>query len=120
MNFDMEKVSSPDISRILRNTPILIFLFLGIVLTHSSMFFPQNLGQFQKVAGWPLTMYKAEYQLEGNIEPTGRIIRRIVQEEDQLIWSRVFLNIVLWTFLLYGTWWLYEKSNMLKFRRMAK
>ena len=100
-----------DPSLLVTKTPILIFLFTGIVLTQSSLLFPQNQGRFQIVAGWPLTMYETRFRIEGDIEPTGTIIHRTVQEGSQLMWGRVVLNIILWTFILYGTWWMYQKAH---------
>ena len=114
----MSEATKFDISGMLRDTPILIFLFVGIVLTQSSMLFPQNLGRFQTDSGWPLTMYKAQYRLEGDIDTTGRIIRRVVPQDTELMVTRMISNILLWTLLLYGTWWIVEKSSL--FRRSTQ
>ena len=105
----MRKNTKLDPSLLIRKTPLLIFFFTGIVLTQSSLLFPQNQGRFQKVAGWPLTMYETRYRIERDIEPTGTIIHRTVQDDSQLMWGRLVLNIILWTFILYGTWWMYQK-----------
>ena len=90
-------------------TPFAAFLFFSIVLTNTSVFFPQNLGEFQKVAGWPLVMYKVEYRLAGDIEPTGKLTHWLSPDKNQVMWEKVFLNILLWTVLLQGTWWFYQK-----------
>ena len=116
IELSMSDVSKFDISGMLRDTPILIFLFFGIVLTQSSMLFPQNLGRFQTVSGWPLTMYKAQYREVGDIDSTGRIIRRVVPQDPELMVNRILTNILLWTLLLYGTWWIVEKSSLLRRR----
>lgn len=119
MILDMADTREKDFSTLLRETPLLPFLFVGIVLTHSSLMFPQNLGTLQSVAGWPLIMYKEEFRFESDIDPTGQISRQVVPEEAKLMWNRIFGNILIWTVLLYGTWWVYEKSDLLKTRKAA-
>ena len=99
---------------ILTKTPFAAFLFVSIVLTNSSVFFPQNIGSFQKVAGWPLVMYKLDYRLTGDIEPTGKLIHWLTPFQSQVMWERVFLNILIWTVLLQGTWWFYRKLEQPK------
>jgi hypothetical protein len=94
---------------VIRKTPLLVFFYVAVVLTQSSLFFPQSLGSFERVAGWPLTMHKTEYKIEGKIEPTGSIVHDLIEESRQIMWGRVFLNIVIWTLLLHGSWFTYYK-----------
>lgn len=96
------------------NLRVLGFLCVSVVLTYISLFFPQNIGKFQTVAGWPLTMQKTIYRYEGDIDPTGRISRRLVMADTRLIWTRMILNVILWMLILYGAWRVYEKAPLMK------
>lgn len=77
---------------------------MSIVLTNASLLFPQNIGKFQKVSGWPMAMYKIQYKLETDVESTGSIVHSIVKERSQISWSKVIANIIFWTLLLDLTW----------------
>ena len=90
-------------------SPLFVFIFVAIVVTNVSLLFPQNLGKYQKVAGWPLVMYKIEYQLVADIDPAGRLIHGITAATRQMMWERAFLNILIWTLLLHGAWVFHRK-----------
>jgi len=94
---------------LLTKTPFIAFLFVSIVLTKSSFLFPQKLGNFQRVAGWPLTVYKVDYRIAGDIESTGRLNHWIVSDNREIMWGKLLLNILIWIALLQGTWWFYKK-----------
>lgn len=106
--------------RIIRKSPLLIFFYIAIVLTQSSLLFPQSIGKYQKVAGWPLTMHKTQYRLEGKIEATGGIVHNLIEESKQIIWGRVIINVIVWTIILQGTWLVYNKFFEQKTSRLAK
>lgn len=110
----MEEKSRVSISNVLRTTPVLAFLFVGFLLTETSLLFPQNLGKFQTVAGWPLVMYKIEYRYEGDIDSTGRITRNLVPNDAKLMANRMFVNIILWTLILYMGWWFNGRGQFLR------
>lgn len=94
--------------QIIKNSPIILFIYLSVVLTQSSILFPQNIGRFQKVAGWPLSMYKVNFKYVGGINSSGRLVRRVKQTSSKMMWERVFVNILIWTALFQGTWWTYH------------
>lgn len=98
----------------------MVFVLAGVVLTEASLLFPQSLGKFQKVAGWPITMYMVEYRYVGDIDSSGRITRILVPDETKLLASRMFVNIVLWTLILYGTWWFNERGRFLRTRSSSE
>ncbi len=93
---------------LLRN-PLIVFLFVSIVLTQISVAFPQSLGNFHKVSGWPLTIYKVDYRMAGDIEPTGKFVHWLAPTNSRMMWEKFILNILIWTTLLQGTWWFYKK-----------
>jgi hypothetical protein len=95
-------------------SPLAIFFYLSVILTQTSVLFPQNIGSYQKVAGWPLTMYKVEYKRVGDIKATGEIIHQLVKDNSTLMLERVLLNIALWTILFYIVWFSYQKFNRVK------
>jgi hypothetical protein len=94
---------------LIRKSPLVFFFYVAVVLTQSSLLFPQSLGSFQRVAGWPLVMHKTQYKIQGKIEQTGSIVHNIKEESKQIMWGRVLLNIVIWTAILQGTWIGYYK-----------
>lgn len=98
--------------RLIRHTPFLWFLFLGLVITQSSLFFPQTLGSKKIVAGWPLTMFVQEYKRITDISSSGSIVHRIVPAQNQLIVEKAFLNVVLWTVILFITWITYRTVEL--------
>lgn len=102
-----------------KHASFFLFMALGIFLTYSSVHFPQSVGRYQVVAGWPLAVYRVEYRRVGEIQPTGSIQHRLIVDQNRFMWSQALVNVLLWTTLLYGTWWIFEKSNLLKFRRRS-
>lgn len=104
----------------IRNNPLIGFLIFATVLTQTSIMFPQNIGRLQQVAGWPLTMYKAEFRRVGEIEASGEIIHRTVKDKSFLMWERVLVNFLLWMVILEGTWlsyhWIVGKKPKKVFR----
>ncbi len=96
---------------IIGNNPLLTFLIIGVLLTEASLIFPQRIGNFQKVAGWPLTMHKVYYKVVGNFTTSGEIVHNIIKSDSEMFWNMAFLNILIWTLLLYSTWLVYEKRG---------
>lgn len=90
-----------------------IFVLISIFITYLSILFPQKIGSYKIVAGWPITMYKTEYKRVGDITNTGRIIRK-VKRTNTVMQERVLLNIFLWTVLFQFTWFVYHKLRNIK------
>lgn len=95
-------------------TPVILFLYLSVVLTQSSIFFSQNIGRFQKVSGWPFVMYKEEYKRIGDIKVTGEIIHKMVKTKSTVMWEMVFINIAFWTTIFIAFWMGHKRLSRMK------
>jgi len=108
------------IRNIVGNNPLLIFLIISVVLTEVSLVFPQKIGNFQEAAGWPLTMHRVYYKLVGNFTSSGELVHSTIKSDSAMSWNMAFLNILIWTLLLYSTWLLYEKTDKTKSTRAGR
>ncbi len=105
------------LQKIFCNTPLIIFLLMAVVITEFSLIFPQNIGRFQKAAGWPLTMYRIHYKTVGDFTSSGELIHRLEQVGADMSWKVVFLNIILWSLMFYGSWVLYERKSKVRLHK---
>ena len=102
------------IERLIQRTPFILFFYLAVVLTRISLFFPQTIGTFHKVAGWPLAYYKSEYAITAEILEESRIVHKFIVKSNEIIRKNLVLNVVIWTVLLQSSWWMYEGKNKQK------